>query len=322
MTRLSFSSLRVRLLLLVLLAIIPALGLILYTAAEQRRLAAVDVEANALRLARVASGDEEQLVEGVRQLLISLAQIPHVRQRNSTACSALFANLIKQYPLYANLGAIEPDGDLFCSARPFKGPINLTDRTYFRRAAESRGFAVGGYQIGRATGKATINFGYPVLDDSGAVRAVIFAALDLAWLNRLAGTALLPKGSEFTITDQNGAILARYPDSEKWIGKSLPEVSIVRAILSLKGEGTARTAGVDGVPRLYAFTPLRSAAQVGAVYLSIGIPQKVAFANADRILKRNLLGLGMIAALALVAAWFGADLFILRRVNTLVNATK
>ena len=36
--------------------------------------------------------------------------------------------------------------------------------------------------MGRITGKATVNFGYPVLDDADHLRAVVFAALDLAWL--------------------------------------------------------------------------------------------------------------------------------------------
>ena len=50
MGRFSFSSLRVRLLLLVLLAVIPALGLMLYTGLEQRRLAAVHAQEGALRV--------------------------------------------------------------------------------------------------------------------------------------------------------------------------------------------------------------------------------------------------------------------------------
>ena len=54
MTRILRSSLRSRLLLLVLLALLPALVLILITAWEQRQLAAVDAQESALRLARVA----------------------------------------------------------------------------------------------------------------------------------------------------------------------------------------------------------------------------------------------------------------------------
>jgi Na+-transporting NADH:ubiquinone oxidoreductase subunit NqrB len=55
------SSLRFRLILLVLLALVPALGLVIYNAAEQRRLVATQAQENALRLARVAASNQEQL---------------------------------------------------------------------------------------------------------------------------------------------------------------------------------------------------------------------------------------------------------------------
>jgi hypothetical protein len=44
-----FSSLRIRLIVLVLLAVLPALGLILYSNLEQRQLAAAAAQAEALR---------------------------------------------------------------------------------------------------------------------------------------------------------------------------------------------------------------------------------------------------------------------------------
>jgi PAS domain S-box-containing protein len=321
MRRWSFSSLRVRLLLLVLLAVVPALGLILYTASEQRRLAARAVQEQALRLAWTAATDQGQLTEGARQLLIALAQLPAVRGRDPAACSALFADLLKQYPRYANLAAVKPDGDTFCSALPLSGPVSAADRLYFRRAIETRDFAVGEYQIGRVTRKASINFGYPVLDEADRLQAVVVAALDLAWLNRLAAEARLPRNSTFTVIDRQGVILARYPDPEKWIGQFLPEGSIVQTILAQR-EGVREAPDVDGMPRLFTFTPLRGAQGAGDVYVSIGIPRAVAFAEANRILARNLAGLGVVGVLVLVAAWVGADLFILRPVNALISATK
>jgi PAS domain S-box-containing protein len=321
MRRWSFSSLRVRLLLLVLLAVVPALGLILYTASEQRRLAARTVQEQALRLAWTAATDHGQLTEGARQLLIALAQLPAVRGRDPAACSALFADLLKQYPRYANLAAVKPDGDTFCSALPLSGPVSAADRLYFRRAIETRDFAVGEYQIGRVTRKASINFGYPVLDEADRLQAVVVAALDLAWLNRLAAEARLPRNSTFTVIDRQGVILARYPDPEKWIGQFLPEGSIVQTILAQR-EGVREAPDMDGIPRLFTFTPLRGAQGTGDVYVSIGIPRAVAFAEANRILARNLAGLGVVGVLVLVAAWVGADLFILRPVNALISATK
>jgi len=316
-----FSSLRGRLLLLVLLAILPASGLILYTAWEQRRQATSEAQQKALHLAAIAAADHERLIEGARQLLAGLARLSEVRTRDSRACSALFADLLKQYRVYANLGAIEPDGNLFCSALPPGGPVNLADRAYFRRALDTRAFAVGEPQVGRVTGKATVNFGHPVLNDAGRVQAVVFAALDLAWLNELAATAGLPPGSTLTLIGRSGVILARYPDPEKWVGKSLPDAPIVK-IATAQGKGVAEGSGVDGVPRLYAFTPLRGAPAAEAVYVGVGIPKSAAYAEANRVLTGSLIGLGVVSMVVLVATRLFASLAILRPVNVLVDATR
>src|SRR5574342_1145473 len=177
MVRLFFSGLRVRLLLLVLLAVVPALGLTLYTNLEERQLRKAQVQEYALRLSRIVSADHERLIEGARQLLVTLTRLPAVRDPNRAACNALFADLLTQQSSYANLGVIDADGNIFCSGLPITGQVYVGDRSYFRRAKETRDFAIGDYQIGRVTGKATLNFGYPILDDAGRVPAVVFAAL-------------------------------------------------------------------------------------------------------------------------------------------------
>jgi signal transduction histidine kinase len=322
MLRFSLASLRFRLLLLVLLAVVPALGLTLYTDIELRRLAAADVKEEALRLARIAASDQEDTIKDTRQLLFALAQLPEVRDTDPTACSVFFARLLKQYPQYALLGVIAPDGDLFCSALPASSPVNLADHNYFQHVLQTRDFVLSDYQSDRSSGKATLDFGCPVLDEAGQVQAVVFASLDLTWLNQLTAEAQLPQGSTFTVVDRNGTILARYPDPGIWVGQSVPEAPIVETMLAQQGEGTAEAYGVDGIPRLFAFTPLSGAPGDGEVYVSIGIPTAVAFANANRVLALHLAGLGLVTVLALAAAWFGSDLFILRQVNMLVNATK
>jgi signal transduction histidine kinase/HAMP domain-containing protein len=318
MTRLSFSSLRIRLLLFVLLAILPALGLILYTAVEMRSVASMEAKANALRLAQSAANNQDDFFEGARQLLIALAQLPEVRKQDSKACNALFAGLLKQFPLYVSLGAVDARGNSFCSAIPISKSVSAADRAYFQRAVQYRDFAVGDYTIGRVSGKASLNFGYPVLDSKGAVQAVVLAGLDLSWLNKLVTKTQLLRGATLTVIDRKGTILVRSPDSEKWVGKSMPQTPLVRTILN-QGEGTTEAVGMDGVPRLYGFSPLGKARDA---YVGVGVPKDVAFAPANRVLTRNLAALGIVSVLALMAAWFGADLFVLRRVNALVRATR
>ncbi|MBN1579138.1 MAG: GAF domain-containing protein, partial [Anaerolineae bacterium] len=312
------SSVRFRLLLLVLLAVLPVLGLTLYTHLEQRARAAAGAQETALRLVRLAVDRQDDTIRGTRQLLFALAQLPEMRGPDPDSCSGFLARLLDQYPHYVLLGVIGVDGEVLCSAPLAQGRVNLADRAYFQRARQTRAFAVGDYQIDRVTGKSTIHFGQPVLDGQGQVRAVVFASLDLAGLGELGADARLPDGSTLTILDRNGTILARYPDSGTWVGQSVPEASIVEAILAAQAEGTAETYGVDGVLRLFAFAPLSGTPTGEDVYLTIGIPTSVAFQEPDRVLSRNLVGLGMVAALVLAAAWFGGDVFIVRRLRQLV----
>ena len=314
-----FSGLRVRLLLLVLLAVLPALGSTLYLGVEQRQAATTAVQEEALRLARLTASNQRALLEGARQLLVTLSQLPQV-QSGASDCQALLAQLLSQNPFYANLGVIDLDGTVSCSALPFGRPVSAADRSYFQRAVATRGFAVGNYQIGRITGKPTINFGYPIMDAAGSVEAVVFAALNLEWIGQAAAELQLPQGTTLTVIDQQGTILARYPGSEQWVGRVLPDAPIIEAIL-VQNEGTAQTLGVDGIERLYAFTPLGDGPESGA-YISVGIPAEVAYAEANQNMARSLLVLLLIAPLALTAAWLFGDLFIVRKVKALLDATR
>jgi diguanylate cyclase len=322
MTWPSVSSLRVRLLLLVLLALIPARGLGIYTAWEMRQVARAEALQDAMRMARVASTAGERLVEGAHQILITLARLPEVRWQNPSACSKLFADLLKAYPHFSNLGVATQNGDVFCSGVPFEGVADISDRTYFQQAVERRDFATGEYRIGRITGKAVINFGYPVLDDAGRLTAVVFAGLDLSWLSRLLAESRLPEQSTVTVVDVAGQVLARYPESAQWVGRFFPEAPFVRAALAQQEDGTVEGAGLDGTPRLFAFTPLRVGERERIAYVYIGIPRDSAFAKVNQIDNRSLVGFGAVLVFALAATAIGSRALILRPVTTLVQTMR
>src|SRR5262249_41752086 len=132
MAWLSLASLRTRLLLLVLLAVVPALGLTLYTNLEERQLRKALVHEHTMRLSRLVSADYERLIDDAQQLLVTLAQLPAVHDLNRPACNPLLVDLLAQRSSYANLGVIDNDGNVFCTAVP--GQVYLGDRVYFRRA--------------------------------------------------------------------------------------------------------------------------------------------------------------------------------------------
>jgi signal transduction histidine kinase len=316
--RLALSSLRVRLMLLVLIVVLPVLGLTLYAHLEGRRLAVIEAQGNAMRMTRLAAGNLAQLTEGARQLLIALSWFGGTSDTDMAHCSARLADVLERYPLYVNVGVVAADGSLLCSGAPLDHR-NLADHAWFQRAIQSRGFVVGEYRADHTLGEATFNFGYPVIDAADQVQAVVFASFDLTSMGYLADQIQLPRGAALIVIDLNGTILARYPEPEQWVGKSVPETAIVQAIFT-RHEGTAEALGVDGVSRLYAFAPVGDAAS--GMYVSIGIPKTIAFAAADQALVRNLVGLAVATTLALAISWFLSDVFVLRHVRSLVRATQ
>ena len=318
-----FESLRVRLISLVLLAVIPALALTLYTGLDLRRLAAADVHDEALRWGRLALADQMALIDYARQLLTTQAQLPVVREERGRACDGFLADLEERYWRLTGFLIIERNGDVSCSSLAETSPVNLADQAWFQHALETREFTVGEYMIARFDKRTPIlPLAYPILDEEGQVQAVVATGLDLTRLSLFGSAIQLPSESTVTLIDRDGTVVARYPDSDKWVGRSMPEVPIVREVLTRRGEGTAEAIGVDGIARLFAFVPLQATSENGKsqdadLYIVVGIPTYVAFADVSWIMLRNLAGLGLVAALAIVSAWLVGDLFILRPVNVL-----
>lgn len=186
---LSFSTLRSRLLLLVILSLLPAAAAIVDAGFEQRRVATADARENAKRLVRLAAKDHEQFINEGRQLLGTLVQVPQVRDASAGICGEFLARLVAQDERLANIGVIRPDGQVACSGMPLKGRLKVTDRSYFRRAVQTRQFAIGDYQIGRITKLPVIVLAQPAYSAQGRLQSVVFVALNLDRLNRFAARA-------------------------------------------------------------------------------------------------------------------------------------
>ncbi len=303
------SNLRVRFLLLVIVAVLPALGLLIYTASEQRAAAVRDDQEEARRLANLAAADQGRLIESTRQLLTVLADVPEIGGDPRT-CATFLADLLDQFPQYANLGVIAPNGDLVCSAVTPPGPVNLADRSYFQNAVRTGDFAVGEHQTGRVTNEATLNCGFPIVDDAGQLVGVVYAALDLNWISEFASQAQLADGSILTVIDRQGKVLVRSTAAAEWIGKSLVGTPVVERMLA-EGRGVAQGTDENGEDVLYAYAPLGTAVPADA-YLSVAIPRSTAEESADRVFNRSLTRLGLVVAVVLVAAWVGGDLLVRR----------
>lgn len=317
-----FSRWRAILPIFILLAVILWFGLTFYAASQWRRSEAAATQLNALRLAYLASGQQARSIGEAQALLSGLALLPVIRGTDPARCRAHLSTLFRDNAGYAVLGVMKPNGDVFCSAGPISNPSDLADRPAVRHAVETRNFAIGEYQMDRRTGQTVLTLVMPVLNTVGRVQAVVFAELDLAWIRGLLAEAQLPYGAAYVVLDQNGTILTREPDRERWVGQSGLGVPVFRTVLEQGRAGMAEGIGLDGVQRLFGYSPLITSLRGGNAYVVVAIPITGAFAAFERTMVREFAKLGLLVALAMAVTWVASDLVLRRRVKTLVSATE
>ena len=178
-----FYSLRFHLIVLVIIALIPALGLQFHAIWEQRQNTLAEIGTNAFRLADLAGREEGRLIEGARETLISISQYVRFHHNEPEQCRTFMAALSKQYRRYANLGAVKPDGALLFSAVPERNLAKAIHPLLLRHVVETRNFVIMDTRFGGGTEQSSVIATYPVTDNNERVSMAVFALFDPYWFN-------------------------------------------------------------------------------------------------------------------------------------------
>ncbi|HXV84935.1 MAG TPA: ATP-binding protein [Candidatus Binatia bacterium] len=293
--------------------------MILYSAAKHRDLTTQQVQRNALGAARAIAAEQERFFENAHQFLIMLSRVPQVREHNNS-CGKFLAGLLE--PLYGDLGIVDVKGNLLCSALPAGHSLLRSKGPHQNHVVKTHDFSAGQVRIDPETGKTLMDLGFPILDPPGVLRAVVVAALNLSWLSRLTAENHLYPGATFTLVNGDGNVFLRYPQGRDSIGQPIFAKALDDGTVSQETERAIESLGSDGVRRLIAFAQLKGPVGGKPLYAAIDISAARAFEEADQILVHDLITLGLLTALTLVAAWFGADIVVLRRIRDIVTATR
>ena len=314
------ASLRVRLILLVSLAVLPAFGLIVWSAYEDRELGLKEAEILAERAASRAAGEFGQIVEFTREIMGRLSEEPEVRHvSDAKACGRALAGVRKQHPAYGLIGVVARDGKTVCSDTGQALGIDLSDRDYFNQAVETGTFVVSGFLVGRTTGMNIMVLAEPVVDHSGKVIEVMFLSLDLAWIHQQMEQMIVPPGSNLMLVDDTGTVMAAYPDAQAVVGQKTPEqASLVRP--EHRSQAT-QVVGLDGIQRMVVSVALPRTPR-GSAFARAGIPTAEIIAKANHALARNLLMLGGVALLVYAAAWWLASFLVVTPTRRLIGAVE
>src|SRR5512140_1194759 len=322
MKNLFLSSIRSKLILLGVLALIPVVLLTVINSWYHGR---TEVAAANHRMAKTldfAIIHEEDIIRETHQILAMLADVP-ILHEGGKPVSEILARLLKNSPQYTNFVVCRPDGQVIASAVLLATTLNFSDRPYFRDLIGNKSFTIGQYVVGRITGKPIIVFGYPVLDRQGKVTTVLLAPLDLSHVTKFEAEldVQAPANSTYVKLDSHGSVLSAYPEAQVF-GRGNPlEKSLFQGIAKEK-KGSFEAVGADGVERLFLFSPYRSPLNKEGGYALLGIPTKAIFAEVDRLFVMNLKVLSITAVLFLAIIWIGGNTLIVRPIGVLVDSSK
>src|SRR5258706_9850952 len=166
-----------RLFLLVAVALLPAIAIQMYNEFDLRRVRQVEVQNQALRLAKLAAAEQEQIVQGVRQVLIAMSELPSIKTKDSQGCDAYLAAIQQRFPAFIRFLVTDLNGRSFCNTNSDHRQINIAARAYFANVLKTGAFTVGEFSAGLATGRELVQFALPFSGDDGRMGGVIVAGL-------------------------------------------------------------------------------------------------------------------------------------------------
>lgn len=311
-------SILARLIVLVVLALIPAIVAQVINAEALGRDRRAEIRTIALQAAEIDNAALAGIIGGIRHSLAGLAELAPVRDFDRRGCNSLFSALAQEYPHDVSIGAADIHGAVFCSSAPNLPSAMIADRDYFRGAIETNRFSVGKFAVSRLTGDDVIHFAYPIHGANDKITGAVVAALTLHGLADTLKRSPLRSGMTLIVTDRAGTVLVRLPERTGWVGRTLPKAEL--AMINRPGAGVVETRDIAGQRAIVGFVPIT--VPPPNIYVLLSIDEKVAFQAIDKATWRSAALMLLTFALALLIAWLVGVRFIRRPVRHLLAATR
>ena len=306
-------SIRARLMLLALLAVVP-LTLDRVRLLEQNRAERTEMAANeALDLAKRGAAAQLEMINATRAVLEVVARGYIALAHSGQSCTDFLAGFAVDVPWIRALSVVGPNDRIICSTRANAIGLNIGDRPYVQDARHSWGFVLSDYVIERASNEAAVVAAYPTMGKDESVEAIIVAPVDLQWVGRLSGLIEARPGAIAMLLDRNGTVLAEFPTRLER-GKTFADHPLFRDIFA-HFDGTVTAPGFDGVRRIFGYVPLAGT----NARLLVGLDEAEVLRRIDREIGIAYLQLALFGMLTLLAAWFGGEQLIVEPIRALAR---
>ncbi|MGX1319672.1 signal transduction histidine kinase/CheY-like chemotaxis protein [Bradyrhizobium sp. USDA 377] len=314
-------SLRTRLLILVIAAMLVPAGLVGLRFMQNR---SSDIDAALTNLTAAAdeiAGDLDEKIRGTTQLHYGLARARDLDTRDKAACSAFLSEVREEYPQFTGILTIDPDGSLFCDSLRTNRSLDLRDRAYFKQALVSRGVVLEPV-FGRLTGMSVLQIAFPVRTEAGALKLILLASFNLRKFAEFHHKRLLAE-KDVLLVDGKGTVLVA-PSGAGWtepVGGSIAGSELFRFASTPDRKSFHEVTDREGRTHVWSVAA-RSPTRDAGLYILVGRSKDGLVAAANRRLYEDLAILTVASLLLLVAVLILATVSVGRQVGRLAAMAK
>ena len=206
-------SLRFRLLVTVIAALLPVAIVSILQGTSRAAHDVGEVHEHLLQTARAASTEEENMLAAAEQILRALSSIGDVREATAD-CNHDLSDALRGLTFFTNIVRSDAQGEVLCSALPSAAGKSVADRTYWKKAVNARGFIVSSVVVSQITDHPMLAAVLPLRDAQGKFQGALSIGVDGRWLDFLLKAKQLPPGGVVAIFDSSGQIIAaNYPQT-------------------------------------------------------------------------------------------------------------
>lgn len=306
-------SVRLRLMILAVIAVAPLLLERLYNEEFDRRERIQLAYKQATSLAKQGAVAQNEALVSARALLQAIVSARSTFNPSNDDCNMLLAETAKPIPWIKTLSVANVQGKIICSSFPEAIGLDISERKHFTAAIDSGSFFISDYFIGGRIKVPVITVSLAQRGLNGGAAAVALGLLDLSWFEQVAKTFVPPSGFMLMI-DGQGTVLAQYPNNDDLVGRDLGHHPLVQAMLA-QPEGFVIVPALDGVRRIFGIVQLPGT----TTRIAVGLDEKEVLTRANHAMWKAVAEAVAVAAFVLLAIWFGGERLLVRPIRALAN---
>ena len=317
-----FGSVRKTLRAIVLLAILPAVGTIVYSGLESRSARMATTLAEAQELVRTAAFKKQSVTENTRALMLALEQFEEIRGLDIAGIRSIFRSITRQTFFHANLALLSPEGNILYSTSDMTRNMLEGDTQLVEKALAKGNLVMGDSGVAAATDVPFLRFAYPVYTADKALHSIIVGGLEADNYSIKVEPDVLPPGSRLLLLDLAGQIFLSSPTG---IGVSKNDFAHEweQVHAAPEAQGTLLLKLPSGAGRILVYQCLAlTGSDEPYMTVMLAMPEDAVEIHANKVLVGNLLVLGFSLVISLGFLHFFGEVTISRPIESVLSMAR